>query len=281
LRVRARDPGFATALLESAAGELLESDCLVDLAFDNDYLVALDTGQGTPEIQRCIEFLSRVIAAIPAEIFTRHGVAPKVHDDRFYRQDWSWQDRDDQWATAFHGAPFGKGEDRKAVGVVSGTSRGIPFVAYRYEWTTHEASGGSGSSDVHNFESILAVELPGEVPKLQLSRARPGRDRLALRSDTKRITLESDEFNRAFNLRCADPKLAYDIISPRIMAMLLERAATDSALEFRIEGRYLLATGGDLTTEGISEWSADLVGFIATIPGFVWHDLGLPAPAVR
>jgi hypothetical protein len=61
-------------------------------------------------------------------------------------------------------------------------------------------------------------------------------DRLGLRD----IEFESEDFNRAFDVKCEDRKFANDLIDARMIRWLL---GTDDAFRFEVCGRWILAYG--------------------------------------
>ena len=138
------------------------------------------------------------------------------------------------------GQPFGRGDNRRARDVLSGTWRGHDFVAFAYSYETSSTdSKGDRTTTTHTF-GVLAWSLPAWLPTLEvrpeniLHRAAGA---VGLGSD---IELESEDFNRAFRVRGLGPEVrlrrapsALDGAAPRGAA----RALADRGLEHPHLGR--------------------------------------------
>jgi hypothetical protein len=137
---------------------------------------------------------------------------------------WTWVQRDDRWCDAFEGAPFGLGHKRQAHNVLTGTHDGRRFVAFDYVYHTTETStdaqGRTSQREVSHWYSVVGLGVGAAVPALSVAPENFfGR---ALGKLTNRdIELESEEFNRAFTVRCRDRKFAFDVLHPRVMEYLL------------------------------------------------------------
>jgi len=132
--------------------------------------------------------------------------------------------------------------------------RGSPYDVGSGTAITHVATGDLGGSrvlvmvfdthlgDAHVPVVTVAVSLPRAVPELSVRRQTAadvtrGRD----------LQLESGEFNATFRLACAEPKFAYDVLSPTMMQFLLTdpRART---YRIRYDGPMLVVwRDGELT----------------------------------
>lgn len=279
--VRARDRVYAEELLGSPFWTLAQQDAgPVDLAIDNNHIVAVGVDDDIEEIERVATFLSGLAAAIPAAVVERFRIEPKRHKDLFYDHDWTWRKEDPRWVTELSGSPFGEGEDRKALGVVSGTDRGVRFTAFKYQWVTVETrTTGSGrnrrsrTERVTHHQSVLAVELPKPFPKFQIKPNQPGFDGFAFFSGMQKVKLESEDFNRAFHVRAQDPKFAYDVLHPRTMELLMRQP-----IAVATNGTYLVRMEITLTTEGIADAVGEVTTVLGAIPNFVWDDLGVASP---
>lgn len=86
--------------------------------------------------------------------------------------------------------------------------------------------------------SFAFVGIPAWLPHLKIER-----DLLAGVADDlglDRIRLESDAFNRAYRVTCADREFAYGFLDTRMMLWLLD-VARQYPVEFEVRGRKLLA----------------------------------------
>ncbi len=189
---------------------------------------------------------------------------------------WQYTPEDDSFAVRWSGTPFGEGDRRRARNVVRGTDRGVPFVAFDYQYDTESTdSRGNTSRTTHRFD-IVALALPTVLPTLQvtpegfLQRAVSA---VGLGSD---IDLESEDFNRRFTVHARQPKFASDVLTPRTMQALLACPPT----AWRIEMSDLVSwAGGTMSAVDVLARLSTLHHVVDGIPSFVWHDNGYdPAP---
>ena len=195
---------------------------------------------------------------------------------------WRYTAEDDSLTVRWNGTPFGQGDRRRARNVVTGTDRGVGFVAFDYQYDT-ESTGSRGSRQrtTHRFD-VVALALPTVLPGLQvtpeglLARAA---EAVGLGGS---IELESEDFNRRFTVHAHQPKFASDVLSPRTMQALLAGPPT----AWRIDGSDLVswASGAMLPVDVLARLST-LHHVLGGIPSFVWHDNGydpdtpaVPAP---
>ncbi len=188
---------------------------------------------------------------------------------------WAYTDEDPSLAGRWTGAPFGQGERRRARNVVSGTEKDRSFVAFDYSYETHSTdSKGNRTTSTHRF-AVYAVALPAYLPTLQVTREGAFRRLAGAIGLMRDITLESEDFNRAFTVRAADAKFASDVLSPRTMEFLL--SVPD--VQWRIEGTSILSwDGGRMRPEQIVVATAVLDRVTDGIPTFVWKDHGYEPP---
>ena len=113
---------------------------------------------------------------------------------------WSYESRG--WRPLRPGPPYWPATSTACSDVVTGLSRGVPFVAYEY---AHQAQ-------------VVRLELPLALPLLEV---RPhgidGGTTLTLPN----LTLESEAFNRQFWVHADDPRFASSVLHPRLMQALL------------------------------------------------------------
>jgi hypothetical protein len=193
---------------------------------------------------------------------------------------WSYLGEDPSLVGRWTGAPFGQGERRRARNVIhgsvaSGAEKGRPFTAFDYSYETYTTdSKGNRTTSTHRF-GVYAVALPAYLPTLQVTREGAFRRLAGAMGLMRDIELESEDFNRAFSVRAADPKFASDVLSPRTMEFLL----TVPDLQWRIEGTSILCWDtGRMQPEQIVVATAVLDRVTDGIPGFVWKDHGYNPP---
>lgn len=120
---------------------------------------------------------------------------------------------------------------------------------------------------------MIAVALPARLPRLEVwpehapRRIAPG---LVVRED---IDIESDEFNRRFQVAAHDRKYAVDVLNPRAVAALL--AGPD--FEWRIDGSDLVWLWHPTTPEATRTHLHTLNTVAGLIPAHVIADHGWAA----
>ena len=158
-------------------------------------------------------------------------------------------------------ALFRKGDGRGADNVVwRDAEDGHTYRAFDYWYYTESTdSHGSASRTYRRFDCVL-VPIDADCPRLSIRRE----SFLTSLADTLSfhdLQFESEEFSRAFNVRCEVPKFANDLVDARMMAWLLS-AGSDIAYE--AVGRRVLVAGPRIQP-------VELTGLLAVACGFVQH----------
>jgi hypothetical protein len=181
---------------------------------------------------------------------------------------WQWTARDDSWTERFGGDPFGRGDDRKATNVLTGTYEGLPVVAFDYSYETHSTdSKGHRSTTVHRY-GVCALRLPSWLPTLELT-PETLLSRVAGALGLGDVELESEDFNRSFRVSASDPKFAYDVLHPRTMELLLARPRAS----LRLAGTDAVCwDDGQHSVEELDVRLGTLHALVSGIPSFVWND---------
>lgn len=137
------------------------------------------------------------------------------------------------------GYPFAllaKGDGRGTENVLWGTWQGVPLQEFDY-WYYEETTDSEGRSSKTYYRFSCAVrEIDADCSPLTLERENFF-TRMADHIGLHDIEFESDEFNRAFNVKSADRKFANDIVDARMMQWLL---GTDEGFNFEVSGRWML-----------------------------------------
>ncbi|HVF06475.1 MAG TPA: DUF3137 domain-containing protein [Frankiaceae bacterium] len=169
------------------------------------------------------------------------------------------------------GAPFNAGYDRRAANVITGEHDGKPFVAFDYSYKEDSRdSEGKTTTRTYCF-AIVALGMPCALPELHVG-PEGVFSRIGRVMGMQDIELESEDFNRAFRVRCPNPKLATDILSPRTMEALL----ANGKIRFRMVGSDILAyENGNLDAVEVLRCAHVLSEVIDGVPQFVWRDYGL------
>ena len=184
---------------------------------------------------------------------------------------WQYAAEDPLLADSFTGAPFGKGDRRRARNVLRGQENGHPFTAFDYSYETHSTdSKGNRTTQTHRY-GVVVCPLPGPLgtvevaPEDMFTRAAGA---VGLVGD---IDLESEEFNRRFRVRASDRKLASDLLTPRTMQFLVSLQSE----AWRVQGRHILSwRKGRLDPAEVVRTCAVLRRVVDGIPSFVWKDAG-------
>ena len=171
----------------------------------------------------------------------------------------------------WHGTPFDAGYDRHAQNVVTGEVKGRPMVAFDYSYKTDSTdSEGKRTTTTHNF-GIYALGMPCALPELHLG-PEGVFSRIGKAIGMQDIELESEEFNRRYRVRCPNPKLATDVLTPRTMEMLIHAPK----MRFRFVGSDVLCyEGGCISAAEIINRTTVLANVLDGVPAFVWKDYGL------
>lgn len=171
----------------------------------------------------------------------------------------------------WEGTPFDVGYDKTAKNVVTGEVGGRPMVAFDYSYKTESTdSEGRRSTTTHPF-AIYALGMPCGLPELHLG-PEGVFQRIGKAIGMQDIELESEEFNRRYRVRCPDPKLATDVLTPRTMEMLVAAPK----MRFRFAGTDVVCyEGGCVNAVEIANRTAVLAKFLDGVPAFVWKDYGL------
>lgn len=164
---------------------------------------------------------------------------------------WSYQARG--WHPFDPGPPYWNRSSAGCTHLVSGTYRGHDFVAFVF---AHEAQ-------------VVTLKLPMSLPLVEIRpQGLAGQAQLAVPS----VTLESEAFDRRFQIHADDAKFASDILHPRLMEDLL----LAPPLCWRIWRDDLVGWWpGEPAPARILTYLAVLNTIKDAIPAFVWHDYGL------
>lgn len=125
-----------------------------------------------------------------------------------------------------------RGDVRYAYNVLYGDYLEYPVTVFDYHFST---TGGKSGYDY--FWSAFVVEMKINFPDMIISHE-SRESRLAEALGEQHIVFESAEFSRAFRVRSADKKFAYDVCHPKMMEYLL--ANQDLTIEISRTGLAVL-----------------------------------------
>ncbi|KGM10457.1 hypothetical protein [Cellulomonas bogoriensis] len=184
---------------------------------------------------------------------------------------WTWVGSDPSLVGRWTGFPFIGGTSVRTTEVMNGAYRGRPALSFVYS-ATFETPQGFAAFAHH----VLAVALPVALPTLQIMPETPGRIG-GTWPEWHDLVTESDDFNRTWRVSSEDPRYAHDVITPRLMARLLEPRSAGHHL--RIEGSDIVSwQEGTTCTAGMAERLNTLCSVAEAIPRFVWRDHGYDPP---
>lgn len=160
---------------------------------------------------------------------------------------------------------FGRGDGRGCENVLWGAWQGLDVRAADY-WYYDESTDAEGRTtrQYHRF-SCVVVAVPWRCPHLTIGRE-GFFSRLADHIGFRDIEFESEEFNRAFNVKCADRKFATDLVDARMMQWLLYAGGDWS---FETNEQLFLATTGKLAPAEIPRLLGCIKGFVDHVPRVV------------
>lgn len=125
---------------------------------------------------------------------------------------------------------FDKGVDRYAFNIMQGVYRGHPVRAFDYHYAIKDHDSGTRRSTSHFYFSVFVLHQPVQFPEVEVM---PQRfyHRIGEAFGLETINFESQAFNKAFFVRAANRRFAYDVCHPRMMAFLLEHPEINLEIE--------------------------------------------------
>ena len=155
---------------------------------------------------------------------------------------------------------FERGDGRGIENVLQGAWQQTDVVAFDYWYydETHDSKGGT-SRTYHRFDCAL-LPMPADCARLTIERENL-LTRMAGALSFKDVQFESEEFNRAFNVKSEDKKFASDLVDARMMQWLIAHG-TDYA--FEVVGNRVLVAGPKVPP-------MELIQLLGVARGFVQH----------
>ncbi|MGJ3508369.1 hypothetical protein [Enemella sp. A6] len=163
--------------------------------------------------------------------------------------------------------PFGRGLAH-ASNIISGTWDGLPFTMYHY--TRHT---GVGKSSRTITATVAQFAGDADFPTLVVYRGE-------LLNGSRDINFESAEFNRTYDVRCADERFAYQVVHPRFMHALMNSPLRDA--NFTLERGVVTVWMKDhVMRERGTQPPQALAELVRLIPRHVWADHGGTPPELN
>jgi hypothetical protein len=184
----------------------------------------------------------------------------------------TFSERDDSSVRELHFPLFQLGRGTETGNLVSGTLQSVPVAAFDFAyWTESRDAKGYTHREYHRF--LCAVtDVAARCAPLEIAH-RNVLGRLAGALGLDGVQFESDEFDRAYKVTCADHRFATALVDPAMMAWLLD---APSPVIFQTVGSHALAAATDRRPESIPGLLHALLDFRAHIPALV----GSEYPAV-
>jgi hypothetical protein len=177
---------------------------------------------------------------------------------------WTYQSSGAALVLSWTGQPFEAGDNRRAKHVLRGTHRGRKIIAFDYFYD--QRFGRTKETYRH---SVVAIELPGVLPLLEVSYEGPMGGVVGETLGLGDLQFEHDGFNQTFRVRAANPRYGHAVIHPRMMELLI--AAGDIA--WRIEGNSIVGWSRGAHEPAEIVRGLTLLDQVADlIPPFVWRD---------
>lgn len=126
--------------------------------------------------------------------------------------------------------PFNKGTHNKATEIMVGSAKGRDLYSFRYEYET-----SSGDERTIYVYSVAAVRSPLNLPQVVIRNSTLF-TKLGEHLGVKAVNFESNEFNQRYCVHCDDAKLAFDVIDPKVIDLLL----SVPTWEWQINGPWTL-----------------------------------------
>jgi hypothetical protein len=273
--VTAKDPAWAEAAMAAIGGPLqaLAAAWPVDLSVDGTRLVALGAPREAVRLRAFLDALGPIAQQLAGPSLASYtGDQPPAELSLYGHPSWIYRPSDDRFLAEVVHDDGGFGHE--AVDVVLAETHGLRMIGLTHNWkttrteTSTDAEGHTTTRTVtdNHSEPLLEFHLPWRFGDLSVNWSGWG----------DRVRFESSDFDRAFKVRCAQPKFASDVFHPRQMEFMLRAQPLPFAIE---SGRVRIGVGDN--DPALIARSADfLITFFAGVPNFVWEDLGFAEPPI-
>jgi hypothetical protein len=185
------------------------------------------------------------------------------------RLGWSYAPRGDAGTLGLPGEPFDRGLRHTARHVLTGTCGGRAGVAFEHRRRLPVVRPDGSASSVEQVHAVGVMRLPAFLPLVELVPA--GRLGRVL---PRGLELESEAFNARYRVRTHDPRLAYEVLSPRTMQLLLDAPPLRLRL---LGGSAVTWRQGPLDPPEVLARLAVVAAVLDAVPARVWRDHGSAA----
>jgi hypothetical protein len=165
---------------------------------------------------------------------------------------------------------FSEGDGRGCENVISGAWQGLPVKEGDY-WYYDESTDSEGhTSKSYSYFSVVVADLACAVPDVLIQKETL-MSRIADHLGFHDIDFESEEFNRAFQVKSKDREFAYKLIDARMIHWLL---STEGSFGFEVVGPNLLAYCKRRRPSELIPLFGTSKLFVDHVPDLVWKEYG-------
>jgi hypothetical protein len=162
-------------------------------------------------------------------------------------------------------ALFQRGDGRGIENVVYGDWQEMRVIAFDYWYYDESSDGKTTSRTYYRFDCVL-VPLEADCMRLEIG-PETFFSKLAGALSFHDQQFESEAFNNAFKVSCADPKFASDLIDARMMQWLLANAV---GYDFEVIGNRVLVAGPKIDPIALTQLLGVGRGFVQHVPKVVY-----------
>jgi hypothetical protein len=162
------------------------------------------------------------------------------------------------------------GDGRGCENVLSGRWQDIDVREADYWYYTESTDSKGHRSRSYKYYSIVIAEIAATIPYVSVQRE-TFFTKLADHVGLRDIDFESEDFNRAFNVKGEDREFCFKIIDGRMMQWLL---STGGRLGFEMRGSNVLVYCHRLAPAELDAAFGAVKGFNDHVPRLVWTEFG-------
>ncbi|HXJ63707.1 MAG TPA: hypothetical protein VNN79_08125 [Actinomycetota bacterium] len=178
------------------------------------------------------------------------------------------------------GLPFGlfsRGDGRGTENVLWGTWQNLNLREFEY-WYYEETTDSEGhTSRSYSHFSCVVTEIPMQSAGLSITKENIF-TRFADHVGLRDIEFESEQFNRAYNIKSRDKKFANDVVDARMMQWLMQ---SGEGYAFEMNGPYVLVYCKRRRPNELAPLLGSLQQYIGHIPKVAYSLHGDAAAAAR
>jgi hypothetical protein len=171
---------------------------------------------------------------------------------------------------------FSLGDGRGTENVLWGQWQGIDLKEFDYWYYTESTDSEGRTSRSYHYFSCAVREIPATCAHLTIERE-GFMTRLADHLGFHDIEFESEDFNRAFQVKCQDRKFANDVVDARMMQWLLSTQQQGHRWGFEMNGPYVMCYTKRLKPLELVPLFGTLREFHEHIPRVMWSLYGTGA----